>query len=60
MKAAQELVMHAFVAGSLFARKFDQGIKIHDFHALWAAMDSEPTQVSCVSVAYQLRGQRLL
>jgi hypothetical protein len=57
----KELVMHAFVAGSLFARKFDQGIKINDFHALWEAMDSEPTQVLRVAetVTYRYGFPRL-
>jgi hypothetical protein len=41
----KELVLHAFVAGSLFARKFDGCMKMADFRALWAAMESEPNQV---------------
>ena len=41
----KELVLHAFVARSLFARKFDAGMKISDFEALWGAMECEPNQV---------------
>ncbi len=41
----KELVVHAVVAGSLFARKFDPGMKTDDLKALWAAMDREPTHV---------------
>ena len=45
----KELVLHAFVARSLFARKFDAGMKISDFEALWGAMECEPDQVLLVA-----------